>query len=118
VNAQLTTGGMQQQLQQQQLNSPYQQQLAQAAFPYQQAQFNAGITGALAPALGGTTTGTATTNSQFNPSLMGQIGGGLAAVGQIARISRPDLAPSQAEAEYGRNKRRMIAMKASGEIQS
>jgi hypothetical protein len=38
---------LQQQQQQQQLNSPYQLSLAQAAFPYQQAQFNAGITGAL-----------------------------------------------------------------------
>src|SRR5882672_8814026 len=55
ANAQLASGGLQQQLAQAQMNSPYQQQLAQAAFPYQQAQFLAGITGSLAPALGGTT---------------------------------------------------------------
>jgi hypothetical protein len=76
AQALLGTGGLQQQLQQAQLNAPYQQQLAQAAFPYQQAQFNAGITGALAPGLGGTTTGQGQTTSQYNPSLMSQILGG------------------------------------------
>lgn len=78
AQALLGTGGLQQQLSQAQLNSPYQLALAQAAFPYQQAQFNAGITGALAPAMGGTTTGQSNTTSQFNPSLAGQIGGGIA----------------------------------------
>src|SRR5882672_3352504 len=67
INALLQSGGLQQQLSQAQLNAPYQQQLAQAAFPYQQASFNAGITGALAPALGGTTTGQGQTTSQYNP---------------------------------------------------
>jgi hypothetical protein len=79
----LGTGGLQQQLQQAQLNAPYQQQLAQAAFPYQQAQFNAGITGALAPALGGTTQGTGTSQTQYNPSLFSQILGGAGALGSI-----------------------------------
>lgn len=80
AQAQLGTGGLQQQLSQAQLNSPYQLALAQAAFPYQQAQFNAGITGALAPALGGTTTGQGNTTSQYNPSLTSQLlGGGLLA---------------------------------------
>jgi hypothetical protein len=76
AQAQLGTGGLQQQLSQAQLNAPYQLQLAQAAFPYQQAQFNAGITGALAPALGGTTAGAGNTASQYNPSIMSQILGG------------------------------------------
>ncbi len=81
AQAQLGTGGLQQQLSQAQLNAPYQQQLAQAAFPYQQAQFNAGITGALAPGLGGTTTGYGQTTSPA-PSLLSQIlGGGAAATG-------------------------------------
>ena len=71
----LAAGGLQQQLSQAQLNAPYQQQLAQAAFPYQQAQFGAGIAGALAPALGGTTAGTGQTQSQYTPSIWGQIGG-------------------------------------------
>ena len=81
ANALLGTGGLQQQLSQAQLNAPYQQQLAQAAFPYQQAQFNAGITGALAPGLGGTTTGYGQTTAPA-PSLLSQIlGGGAAATG-------------------------------------
>ena len=83
AQAQLGTGGLQQQLQQAQLNAPYQQQLAQAAFPYQQSQFLTGAVGALAPGLGGTTAGTGTTTSQYNPSLWGQIGGGLTALGGV-----------------------------------
>lgn len=50
-------GGAQQQQSQAELNSPYQQELARIAFPYQQAQYLAGITGGTAGALGGTTTG-------------------------------------------------------------
>lgn len=57
AQAQLGTGGLQQQLAQAQLNAPYQNTLARLAYPFQTAQFNAGITGALAPGLGGTTTG-------------------------------------------------------------
>lgn len=83
AQALLGTGGLQQQLSQAQLNAPYQQQVAQAAFPYQQAQFLAGITGSLAPGLGGTTAGTGTTSQQYNPSLWGQIGGGLTALGGV-----------------------------------
>jgi hypothetical protein len=81
AQAQLGTGGLQQQLAQAQLNSPYQQQLAQAAFPYQQAQFLAGITGSLAPGLGGTTYGTGTTTGP-TPSIWSQLlGAGTAAAG-------------------------------------
>ena len=83
AQAQLGTGGLQQQLQQAQLNAPYQQQLAQAAFPYQQAQFNAGITGALAPGLGGTTSGQGTSQSQYNPSTFSQILGGAGSLASI-----------------------------------
>ena len=72
AQAQLGTGGLQQQLSQAQLNSPYQQQLAAAAFPYQQAQFLAGITGSLAPGLGGTTQGTGSQTSP-GPSIWSQI---------------------------------------------
>lgn len=81
AQAQLGTGGLQQQLSQAQLNAPYQQQLAQAAFPYQQSQFLTGAVGALAPGLGGTTTGQGTTTGP-TPSLLSQIlGGGTAAAG-------------------------------------
>lgn len=78
VQALLGTGGLQQQLSQAQLNAPYQQQLAQMALPYQLAQFYSGTAGALAPGLGGTTTGTGQTTSEYNPSLGSQLmGGGL-----------------------------------------
>lgn len=72
AQAQLGTGGLQQQLQQAQMNSPYQQELARIQWPYQNAQFNAGITASLAPGLGGTTSGQ-TTYPQ--PSMFGQIAG-------------------------------------------
>lgn len=83
ANALLGTGGLQQQLSQAQMNSPYQQQLAQAAFPYQQAQFLAGITGSLAPGLGGTTTGQGTSTTQAPPpSIWSQLlGAGTAGLG-------------------------------------
>lgn|GEM_PF-3152198 len=70
----LGTGGLQQQEQQAQLNAPYQNVLQQIAWPYQNAQFLAGITGALAPGLGGTTTGQGTTTYP-GPSWLGTIAG-------------------------------------------
>lgn len=80
-------GQQQQQLEQQRLNAPYQQDLARAAFPYQQAQFLSGITGSLAPGLGGTTSGYSNmTGSKTTPgpSLFSQIlGGGTAALGAL-----------------------------------
>jgi hypothetical protein len=80
----LTSGGLQQQQQQAQLNAPYQQQLAQMALPYQLSNFYTGTVGALAPSLGGTSTGQGTSTTQYNPSIMSQIlGGGLAATGII-----------------------------------
>ena len=80
-NALLGAGGLQQQLAQAQLNSPYQLALAQAAFPYQQSQFLSGAVGALAPGLGGTTTGYGQTTAPA-PSLFSQIlGAGTAGAG-------------------------------------
>lgn len=55
TGALLTAGGLQQQQRQAQLNAPYQQRLAQIAYPFQTAQYLAGITGGLAPAFGGAT---------------------------------------------------------------
>jgi len=49
-------GSLQQQLAQAQMNAPYQNTLARLSLPYQQAQFLSGITGGLAPSMGGTTT--------------------------------------------------------------
>ena len=76
-------GSLQQQQNQAQLNAPYQNQLAQIAFPYQNAQYLAGITGSLAGALGGTTT--SNVNGQSTPappSIFSQLAGaGTAAAG-------------------------------------
>lgn len=71
----LGTGGLQQQLQQAQLNSPYQQAVAQAAFPYQQSQFLTNSIASLAPGLGGTTYGQGT-STPAQPSIWSQILGG------------------------------------------
>lgn len=74
-------GAQQQQLNQAQLNAPYQNQLAQLAFPYQNAQFLAGVTGNVAPSLGGTTYSNQTTTGP-PPSLFSQLAGaGTAAAG-------------------------------------
>jgi len=79
----LGTGGLQQQLAQAQLNAPYQQELQRIAWPYQNVQFLGGLTAALAPGLGGTTSGTGSTTyppqSPWGTILgLGQIGAGLA----------------------------------------
>ena len=80
-SALLNTGGLQQQQQQAELNSPYQQQLAQIAYPFQTAQYPSGITGQTAPALGGTTNGESETTKP-PPSIISQIAGaGLAGLG-------------------------------------
>ena len=81
AQALLGTGGLQQAQSQAQLNAPYQQQLAQIAYPFQTAQYLAGVTGSLAPALGGTTQGQTTYPA---PNLTSQIAGlGLGGIGLI-----------------------------------
>jgi len=79
ANAQMGTGGLQQQLAQAQMNAPYQWQVAQAAFPYQQSQFLSGAVGALAPGLGGTTAGQSTSTPP-QPSIWSQLLGGAGAI--------------------------------------
>lgn len=78
-------GSQQQQLGQAGLNAAYNQQAAQAAYPYQQAQFLAGITGGLAPAFGGTTTSQGQSQTtRPPPNQWSQIlGGGLGLAGSI-----------------------------------
>ncbi len=67
-------GSQQQQLNQAQLNAPYQNQLARIAFPYQNAQYLAGITGGLAGAMGGTTTSNQNgTMTPAQPSIFSQV---------------------------------------------
>ncbi len=90
AQAQLASGGLQQQLQQAQLNAPYQQQVAQAQFPYQQAQFYGSLVGALAPGLGGTTYGqNQSTSTPAQPSIWSQLlGAGTAAAGAYGQYSQ------------------------------
>lgn len=70
AQAQMTAGGMQQQLEQQMLNVPYYQFMAQQAYPYQQAGWLANI----AEGLGGASGGTGSTTYP-GPSAISQIGG-------------------------------------------
>lgn len=85
TGALLSAGTQQQQQSQAELNAPYQNELARLAYPFQTAQYLAGITGGLAPALGGTTQG----NSQSvttppTPSLWNQLTGlGMSGIGLI-----------------------------------
>lgn len=74
AGALLGAGQTQQQQSQAELNSPYQQTLARLAYPFQTAQYLAGITGGLAPALGGTTSGNSQTTKP-SPSLLSQLTG-------------------------------------------
>lgn len=77
AGSQLQTGGLQQQLAQEQLNIPYQQYAQQIASPYQQLNFLAGITEGTGSLSGGT--GTTTPPA---PSTLGQIAGlGVAGLG-------------------------------------
>lgn len=76
AGALLGAGQTQQQQAQAELNAPYQNTLARLAYPFQTAQYLAGITGGLAPAFGGTTTGQSQTTKPA-PSLLSQITGGL-----------------------------------------
>jgi len=74
-------GAQQQQLNQAQLNAQYQQQLAGIAYPFQTAQYLAGITGGLAPALGGTSYGQQTTTYPTPSALNQALGIGTSALG-------------------------------------
>lgn len=94
----LGNSGLQQQQQTQaQLNAPYQNILAQIAYQFQTPQYLAGITGGLAPALGGTTNGQQTTTAP-QPSLMSQLLGlGTAGAGLYGALSggSGQVSPSQ-----------------------
>lgn len=77
-------GSQQQQQLQAQLNAPYQQELARIAYPFQTAQYLAGITGSLGPALGGTTTGTQTMTPAQPSGLQQALGVGMAGLGLMS----------------------------------
>jgi hypothetical protein len=90
LQALLGVGGQQQQLSQQQLDALYQQWQQAQNFPYQQTQWLAGITGGIAPNLGGTTNSVGfgmQQQSQPQPSTLGQIAGaGLSALSFLPKI--------------------------------
>lgn len=82
AGAQLQAGGLEQQTQQAGLTAQYQQYLQRLAFPYQQAQFLAGIGLPAAGMMGGTTQGQSTTQGP-QPNIFGQILGGATAIGSF-----------------------------------
>lgn len=80
----LNIGGLQQQQRQAELMAPYQHEVARQAYPFQTAQFLSGITGGLAPSLGGTTTGQQTGPK---PSMLSQVlGAGLGITGMFGQM--------------------------------
>lgn len=80
------SGNFQQGYNQAVLNSPYQNELARLAYPFQTAQFLAGITGGLSGAMGGTTSGTGTTTGPA-PSIWSQLlGAGVAGAGMAGQM--------------------------------
>jgi hypothetical protein len=79
ATAQIGAGSLQQQTEQQKLNAAYQQYQQQQAYPYQQAQWLAGMATGVGSNLGGTGTGSTTGPS---PNNTGQwLGAGLSAAG-------------------------------------
>jgi hypothetical protein len=94
-------GLQQQQLAQNQMNAQYSNILAQLAYPYQNTQFLAGITGGLAGALGGTTAGAQYTTPP-PPNPYSQIAGlGIGAAG-LAGAYNSFQTPSATGATGGR----------------
>lgn len=81
IQALLGTGGMQQQLAQQQLTAAYNQFLAARAYPYQQSNFYAGIASAIGPNMGGTTNTTGFGTQQGQTQQSGGGGGGAGILG-------------------------------------
>lgn len=83
ANAQLQTGGLQQQLGQAQLSTNYQQFLQQQAYPYQQLSWLSGIINGTGPNMGSTTQGASVGQSMGQtpgPNMGSSIIGGLAAL--------------------------------------
>lgn len=74
ANANIASGQLQQQQNQQQLNVPYQQFLQQQAYPFQTTQYLANILTGLGGVAGGTTNGSSTTSAAA-PSTLSQLAG-------------------------------------------
>lgn len=93
----------QQQLNQAQLNVPYQQFLEQRAFPYQQAQWLAGLTTGVGSQMGGSSYGTGTsTSTPAQPNVWSQLlGAGLTAASMFADGGRVPYAEGGLAIPYG-----------------
>jgi hypothetical protein len=93
INALLQSGGMQQQLAQQQLTGAYNQWLQSKAYPYQQAAFYSGIASGIGPSMGGTTTYSGINMGQQQQQ---QSGGGGGAAGGLQMLGSllPAMFPS------------------------
>jgi hypothetical protein len=104
LQALLGTGGMQQALGQQQLQNAYEQWQQAMGYPYQQAQWQAGITGAIAPSMGGTTTSMgfgSNTQQQPQPSVGNQVAGlGLAGLSLLPKIYKDGGRVGKADGGY------------------
>lgn len=84
ANAQLQSGALQQQLEQENLNVPYQQFQAEQQYPFQTTQYLANI----AEGIGGSSGGTSTSNAP-GPSVGSQLGGlGLAGLSLAGALKR------------------------------
>jgi hypothetical protein len=93
INALLQSGGMQQQLAQQQLTGAYNQWLQSKAYPYQQAAFQAGIAGGIGPNMGGTTTYSGINMGQQQQQQSGGGGGASGALQMLGSLV-PAMFPS------------------------
>lgn len=97
AQAQLGTGGLQQQLAQQNLNWPYQQYMMAQAYPYQQTQWLAGIEGGIGSQAGGTSN-SVTTPPPPNP--LNSIAG-LGVAGAGLYMGNPAMVASGAKSIFG-----------------
>ena len=101
ANAQLQTGGLQQQLAQEQLNIPYEQFQQEQAYPFQTTSYDAGIAEGIGSASGGTSS-----TSYPGASTLSQLGGlgltGIAGYGLYNDISGAGNAASTTSATGGR----------------
>ena len=87
ASAQLQSGGLQQQLAQEQLNVPYEKFLQQQAYPYQNASWLAGIAEGTGSASGGTGTSTGISTPSALSTIVGLGSAGLAAYGMYNQLA-------------------------------
>lgn len=86
ANALVQSGAMQQQQQQNVLNSAYQQWMQQQAFPYQQTGWLGSVEGSVGPLMGGTTSGYSLSGQQQPSQTAQNLGLGIAGIGALGSI--------------------------------